>query len=192
MAPPSLWTKPYLPRLEAGFYHSDAIVFWTHTVEGRGQGWLSPEFHHRFRELMLHLAVRENLLTPIYTLMPDHLHLIWMGLAVESDQLRGTAFLPQHLGLFLAPHRLQHQAFDRVLRERDRERGAFAAVCAYIAANPVRGALTSKAEDWPYTGCIVPGYPRLGPLEARFWEIFWPIYSRGRGQGGLGRRQLAV
>ena len=32
-----------------------------------------------------------------YCLMPDHLHLVWMGLKLESDQLNGMAFLRKHL-----------------------------------------------------------------------------------------------
>ena len=54
----------YLPRLRREFYQADAVVFWTLPVEHRARGWLSESFHAAFRELMLHAAAREGLLSP--------------------------------------------------------------------------------------------------------------------------------
>ena len=79
--------KGKLPRLQREFYSGYAVVFWTLTLEHRAQGWLNVCFHARFRELMLHAAARSHLLCPAYCLMPDHLHLVWMGLRQQSDQL---------------------------------------------------------------------------------------------------------
>jgi hypothetical protein len=33
---------------------------------------------------------------------------------------------------------------------------------------------------WPYTNCIVPGYPKLKPLDGDFWQGFWKIYVKLR------------
>jgi hypothetical protein len=33
---------------------------------------------------------------------------------------------------------------------------------------------------WPYTGCIVPGYPKLSPQAEDFWPKFWKIYAKLR------------
>jgi hypothetical protein len=55
-----------LPRLPREFYQADAAVFWTLTVFDRKTGWLTPQFHQRFRELMLHAAAREGLLGLIF------------------------------------------------------------------------------------------------------------------------------
>lgn len=153
------------------------MVFWTHAVKDRARGWLDERSHHIFRELMLHVACREQLLCPIYTLMPDHFHLIWMGLSPGSDQRRGTAFLRSRLAPRLTPFRLQHQAYDHVLRESERRGNAFLAICAYVAANPVRAGLVPEPDAWPFTSCIVPGYPDLTPLASGFWEKFWKIYG---------------
>ena len=106
-----------LPRLAREYYQGDAVVFWTLTLFDRAKGWLKPEFHQRFRELMLHAAAREGLLCPIYCLMPDHFHLIWMGLRLDSDQLNGMAFLRTYLEPELSPARFQPQAQDEVLSE---------------------------------------------------------------------------
>lgn len=169
-----------LPRLSREFYQADAVVFWTLTTFDKTRGWLTPSFHHKFRELMLHAAAREGLLCPVYCLMPDHLHMVWMGLRLDSDQLNGMAFLRTYLEPELAPAKFQPQAHDEVLREEQRKRNAFAKVCFYIADNPVRAGLISEKEPWPFTGCGVPGYPRLNPAEDNFWPKFWRSYGKLR------------
>jgi REP element-mobilizing transposase RayT len=170
----------YLPRLPREHYQGDAVVFWTLTIFDKAQGWLTAAFHQRFRELMLHVAAREGLLCPIYCLMPDHLHLVWMGLRLDTDQLNGMAFLRTHLEPELSPARFQPQAQDEVLREEQRKRNAFAKVCFYVAANPVRAKLISESEAWRFTGCVIPGYPKLNPADGDFWPKFWRIYANLR------------
>src|SRR5581483_6472166 len=131
----------YLPRLQHEFYQAAAVVHWTMPMAQRGIGWLNEIFHARFREIMLHAAVRENLFCPVYCLMPDHIHFIWMGLNKDSDQKTAIKFVREHLALALHPYRFQHQAHDHVLREEERKRNAFAKICFYILANPVRAGL---------------------------------------------------
>lgn len=167
-----------LPRLPREHYQADAVVFWTLTTFDKTKGWLRPSFHQRFRELMLHAAAREGLLCPIYCLMPDHLHLVWMGLRLDTDQINGMAFLRTYLEPELAPAKFQPQAQDEVLRTEQRKRNAFAKVCFYIAANPVEDELFTKAEDWEFTGCVIPGYPKLNPLDEDYWPKFWRIFGK--------------
>ena len=167
----------YLPRLPREYYQGDAVVHWTQAISHRKQGWLTPDQHRLFRELMFHTAAREGLLCPIYCLMPDHIHLVWMGLERQTDQINSMAFLRTHLEPALKPAKFQHQAQDNVLREEDRKRGAFANVCFYLAANPVRAELIKPDDCWPYTGCLIPGYPKLNPLNEDFWPTFWKIYA---------------
>src|SRR5262245_5348867 len=84
---PNLNRAFYLPRLPREYYQADAVVHWTLAIMHREHGWLNESFHFAFRELLLHAAAREGLLCPTYCLMPDHLHLVWMGLRLDSDQL---------------------------------------------------------------------------------------------------------
>jgi REP element-mobilizing transposase RayT len=169
--------KGNLPRLERHFYQGHAVVFWTNTLEERARGWLTKDFHSAFRELMFHAAAREELYCPAYCLMPDHLHLIWMGMRRESDQLNGMKFLRMGLESALGGGRQwQHQPHDHVLREKERMRNAFASFCFYTLANPVRAELVKSEKDWPYIGAIVPGYPTLHPLEDGYWQLFWKLY----------------
>ncbi len=119
----------FLPRLPREYYQGDAVVHWTLTLFDRAKGWLNERFHTGYRELMLHTAGREGLLCPAYCLMPDHLHLVWMGLRRDSDQRHAMAFLRTHLEPALAPAKFQQQAQDHVLREKERQRGVFARPC---------------------------------------------------------------
>jgi putative transposase len=164
-----------LPRLPREYYQGDALVHWTLTTFDRAKGWLTPALHGQFRELMFHAASREGLVCPIYCLMPDHLHLVWMGLRLDTDQIYAMAFLRTYLEPALKPARFQPQPQDNMLRKEERRRGAFASVCFYIAANPVRAGLMKETEIWPYTDCIVPGYPKLSPQDDGFWPKFWKI-----------------
>jgi putative transposase len=196
-----------LPRLERNCYQAFAAVHWTMKVEPPIPGWLTDHFHQNFRTLMLHACVREQLFCPAYCLMPDHLHLMWLGLAVESDQLNGMKFLRTYLNRLLKGNplekrkstmrksavdsrpqppqpqkrwELQPQAHDQVLCEEERKQDAFARVCFYILANPVRAELAASETGWPFSGAVVPGYPDLYPFQEDFWELFWKIYYKHR------------
>jgi len=97
----------YLPRLPREYYQGDAVVHWTLPIFDRATGWLSDALHGTFRELMLHTAAREGFFCPAYCLMPDHLHLLWMGLRLDSDQFNGMAFLRTYFDPALVPARFQ-------------------------------------------------------------------------------------
>ena len=170
----------YLPRLAREHYQGDASVHWTLTLQHRASGWLNPAFHRIFRELMLHVAAREGVYCPVYCLMPDHLHLIWIGSKRDTDQLNGMAFLRTYLEPALAPDRFQSQAHDHVLREHERKRDTFSKACFYVLANPVRAELVDSPEKWSFSGCVLPGYPKLHPLDEDYWPLFWKLWTENR------------
>ena len=170
----------FLPRLPLQYYRGEAVVHWTLPIATRAVGWLTEAFHSKFREVMLHAAAREGLICPTYCLMPDHIHLVWMGLRLDTDQRIGMKFLREHIGPGLKPYKFQHQAQDHVLREEERRLNAFVRVCNYIVQNPLRAELVKRPEQWAFTGAVVPGYPTLHPLNAEFWPTFWKIYFKAR------------
>jgi hypothetical protein len=63
------------------------------------------------------------------------------------------------------------------------------AVCFYILANPIRAGLIKESERWPFCGAVIPGYPRLHPLDEDFWPKFWKIFGQAR-QPEAGDRKL--
>ena len=161
----------YLARLPREYYQGDAVVHWTMPMALRGTGWLNETFHARFREVMLHAAAREGLFCPTYCLMPDHLHLVWMGLHRDSNQRNSMKFLREHLGPALRPYRFQHQAHDHVLREEERTRGAFAKVCFYIIDNARVAKLVKHPKDWPYRRSSRAGLSVVVPIGGRFLAV---------------------
>lgn len=167
----------YLPRLAPEFYQGDAVAHWTMSFVWRATGWLTDEFHLRFRELMLHAAAREGLFCPVYCLMPDHIHPVWMGLHADSDQQNGMAFLRTHLKPLLAPAQLQKQPQDTVLREEQRRKNAFVKVCWYVLMNPQRAELVKDPREWRYAGAVIPGYPKMDVFADDYWLKFWKLYK---------------
>jgi hypothetical protein len=119
--------------------------------------------------------------------MPDHLHLLLVGILDNSDQRLATRFLRKHLNAVLAKlgFQLQQQPYDHVLCEAERERDAFEDVVEYIARNPERAGLISedRFREYPYTSCLIPGYPELSPWQTDFWDRFWRSYSYLRQHG---------
>ena len=177
-ATPQNFRHGELPRLPREYYQGDAVVHWTLSTFDRATGWLSDHLHTAFRELMLHTAERETLYCPTYCLMPDHVHLLWMGLRRDSDQINGMAFLRTHLEPLLSPAKFQPQAHDNVLRQPEREHDAFARVCSYVLSNPVAAKLVERPDEWRFRGAVIPGYPKLDPSESNFWRKFWALYER--------------
>ena len=177
----------YLRRLSPENYRGQAFVHWSMTIDDRKEGWLVPVFYYKFREILTHTLFRYGLCCPIYCCMPDHLHLLWVGILDGSDQRNAVKFFRAQLNPVLEKlgARLQQQPYDRVLREEERERSAFETVVEYIARNPERTGLVPPDgyREYKYTGCLVPGYPDLKPWQNDYWDLFWRIYLRLREQG---------
>jgi putative transposase len=151
------------------------------SLEQRRSGWLSAAFHQEFRLLLLHTCARERLVCPVYCLMPDHMHFLLMGVSHASDQRNAMRFLRTYLNAALhalGPFGLQSQAFDHVLHSTERDPARFEAAALYIRENSVRAGLSENWTDWPFAGCMIPGYPDLWPTGEAFWGTFWRIYHK--------------
>jgi REP element-mobilizing transposase RayT len=167
----------HLPRLASDFYRGHAFVHWSMTVDQRTTGWLDPAAHFRIREVMVHAAAIYGIACPVYCLMPDHAHLLWVGTRPDADQLLAARFFRRHSSTALGGSGWQRQAHDHVLREEEREQGAFQSVAHYILQNPVRAQFAATAEDYPFSGCVIPGFPSWRPTKTDFWERFWEWFN---------------
>ena len=179
--------RDHLRRLPRECYQADAVVHWTITIRDRRRGWLSATFLYRFRELLTHSMFRYRLACPIFCLMPDHIHMVWMGLGAESDQLNAMKhFRPRcEESLQRIGFELQDQAYDHVFLDEERRENEFRNVCEYIARNPERAGLVGPDEfaTYRFSGCLVPGYPELRPFDDDFWEQFDRVISFLRKDG---------
>ncbi len=176
----------YLRRLDRSHYTGPAIVHWTHSIDRRQTGWLDDAFHASFRETLVHAGFLFGLFCPAYCLMPDHFHLVWSGIREASDQREATKWLRRRVNGLLKTrgHRLQKQAYDRVLRESDRERFAFEKLIGYVFANPERAGLIGEGAPrsaWEWRDSVLPRYPEVGwrNMEPeQYWDLYWKLYDR--------------
>jgi len=177
----------YLRRLPPEYYRGQAYVHWSMTIQDRKTGWLTPTFHCDFREILAHTMFRCGLCCPLYCCMTDHFHLLWMGISDGADQRAAAKYFRKHLNAALKASGacLQQQAYDHVLREDERQRVAFESAAEYIARNPERAGLVKEDcfRDYPFTGCVVPGFPELRPWQEDYWDRFWRIYAHLRDHG---------
>lgn len=173
--------RDYLKRLPPEYYCGQAYVHWSLAMKERKTGWLIPIFYYKYREILAHTAFRFGLCCPIYCCMPDHIHMLWVGILDGCDQRNAMRFFRTQLNPALKQlgARFQNQPYDHVLREEKRERVAFEEVAEYIARNPERQELVPPDgyAEYAYSGGLVPGYPELKPFEDDYWERFWRIYS---------------
>jgi hypothetical protein len=106
-----------------------------------------------------------------------------VGISAVSNQRLAASFQRKHLNNLLSPHRLQKQAYDHVLREEQRHKGAVEKTVYYILKNPVRADLVNDADAYPFSGCLIPGYPDWNVHNPQsFWPAFWKVYARMVGQ----------
>lgn len=170
--------KGKLPRLDPAHYRGHAYVFWTHTTEQRKLFSLDTPCHLNFREILLHTCLRYRLATPVYCIMPDHIHLLWIGLSPESDQIKASSFLRKYFGCHIRPLTWQRQPHDHVVREEERSLGRYVDTIFYILNNPVRAGLADQWQDYPYLGAMLPGYPDLDRRDEDFHERFWALIEK--------------
>ncbi len=179
--------RDHLQRLSPEHYQGDAIVHWSLTILDRKQGWLSPVFYYRFRELLTHSSFRYGFDCPIFCLMPDHFHMLWMGLSETCDQLLAMKHFRKTTNESLGrlSYELQDQAYDHVLCDHEKRGSGFREVVEYIARNPERANLIQPGEfaSYKFSGCVIPGYPELRPFESEFWEKFDRVISFLRKEG---------
>lgn len=181
--------EDHLRRLDPRFYRGHAWVHWTLSMQHRSTGWLSPEFYYKFRELLTHTMFRYSIVCPVYCVMPDHLHMIWLGTHAGSDQLNAMKYFRKQLKrpLDLLGHQLHYQSYDHVLRDDERLETAFVNLAEYIMRNPERKGLVPHDgySEYKYTGNLLPGYPEVTLREPQYWEKFWKLYSFLRKNGAF-------
>ncbi len=164
--------RDHLRRLDARYYRGLAVVHWSLTIRGRRSGWLSGLFYYRFRELLTHAAFRYGLACPIFCLMPDHFHLLWMGLFAGSDQLLAMKHFRKSVNESLKRigFELQDQAYDHVLRDEERQEHAFEKCAntshAILNERVLSGKTVTKSISSP--AALFPVIPSCGHSKPRF------------------------
>lgn len=162
--------RDHLRRLDDAPYRGHAVVHWTMTIRDRRTGWLDAKFYCRFRELLTHSQFRFAIACPILCLMPDHVHLMWMGILDSSDQRLAMRHLRKRCSESLSRigFELQDQPYDHVLGEDERQEKAFIAQSSQAGAADAGYAVASRLEEF------------LGE------PLFVPMQELGEKRGGWG------
>lgn len=87
--------------------------------------------------------------------MPDHLHVLVEGLAVDSDLVKFAHALKQRTAFAARRHRReqlwQRGYFEHVVRDDELTQ----TVAKYVLENPVRAGLVSEPLAYPFSGSLV-------------------------------------
>jgi putative transposase len=107
-----------------------------------------------------------------YCAMPDHLHVLVLGLDIESDLLVFLKELKQNTAYQFQRrfHRAlwQKKFYDHILRPRDSPEQ----VAAYIWMNPVRKGLCRAPQDYPHSGSFAFDWKKVVP-PVESWTPSW-------------------
>ena len=156
--------KGGLKRLDPSYYEGISYVHWTMTLKAQAKGWLDEPHPRALRDLCFHALA--------------HGHFLFIGYDARANQRAAVRWMRREWNRLLSPLELQHQPFDSVLREKDRAHDAFADLAGYILRNPKRAGLVDRWQDWPYSGALFVGYPKLDPRKPDFWTNFWEAYHK--------------
>ncbi len=178
MIPMPLEGAHHLPRLTPESYRGHCCIHWAMTIKGRATGWLNENWRQSFISVLKNHIPSYVVCIPAYCLMPDHLHLLVAGLTNTSDQRLFIRATRREMNRLLRPLKLQKEPYDHLLRPSESKSDSFAALVYYIAENPVRAGLVSRAQDWPFTGAYVPELPELDPRDANYREVWWPYWNK--------------
>ena len=120
-------------------------------------------------------------MSDFFCLMPDHIHLLWTGVAKASNQLVAMRRLRTDLNAALMEtgYELQRQAYDHVLKPEERQAEAIEDLMEYIARNPERKGIVGRDgfDKYQFTGCLLPGAYRVELFQDCGWLAVWRTIS---------------
>jgi len=159
--------REHTHRLKPEDYIGRRSVAFTACVEGRERIFNDPDIIEAFVPILGRSAERFGCAVPIYTFMPDHLHVLMIGEREDSDLKRAMVKFKAALGWWLYRNRPQVKLLGRFWDHVVREFEGWRSQARYIAANLCRAGLCKDVFDWPHTGTI--GFNLNEVLQDTFW-----------------------
>ena len=160
-------------RLPASRYIGRHWYFITLCTASRTAWFNDGEWVRAVRAFLQQQAEASGFILVAYCFMPDHLHVLASGSHPDSD-LTGFVKGFKQQSAFWHKRKTgqalwQRFFYDHVLRTDER----WEAVANYIWLNPVRKALCSRPEEWPYSGSLTMDWRRLVALGCDPWVPPW-------------------
>jgi REP-associated tyrosine transposase len=154
-------------RITGVSYLGHCRYFLTICAKARFAAFLDDAIARSTIDQFLITAREEGFAVLAYCLMPDHIHLLVEGTALESDLRRFVKVSKQQSGFNFARivgrSLWQDGYFEHVLRRDEDAR----AIARYIIENPVRAGIVERPTDYRYLGSSV-------------WEIETLLVSSAR------------
>ena len=140
-------------RLPREYYIGEVKTSFTACIIDRKTPFTSPEIVNAFVKL-LEFAVLKYTCMAIYTFMPDHAHIIFLGCQSDSDTYQAMVDFKQLTGFWFNAHhpefRWQKGFHDHIIRESE----DFEEHVLYLVHNAVRKRLADDWTEYPFTGAI--------------------------------------
>ena len=142
---------PKRPRLKNFDYIGVYAYFLTILTKDHDAYFKEAEVVSHLNNLLLETAKSEGFDVLVYCFMPDHLHLLVMGMDDKSNLKRFISLFKQKSGYWFKKNyseNLWHISYyDHVLRKEESIEG----VARYILENPVRKGLVSDYKEYPFS-----------------------------------------
>ena len=144
--------KPH--RLPDEHYHGQVCVSFTANEVNWKPELANDPIHRALRSSLERAAKTHNCTVPIYTLMPDHMHVLMLGADETSRPKDAMDNFKLLSGRWFYSHRRDlhwhHDFHDHIVRWSE----GWRTQARYIALNPCRAGLAEHPEQYPYTGSI--------------------------------------
>jgi putative transposase len=160
-------------RLPASRYIGRHWYFITLCTASRTAWFNDGEWVRAVRAFLQQQAEASGFILVAYCFMPDHLHVLASGSHPDSDLIGFVKGFKQQSAFWhkrkTGQALWQRFFYDHVLCTDER----WEAVANYIWLNPVRKALCSRPEEWPYSGSLTMDWRRLVALGCDPWVPPW-------------------
>jgi putative transposase len=143
-------TRERRHRLPKEAYQGRVTVMFTLCAEGRKKVFTEPDLVRDLIVLLADAVTKHKCCVPVFTFMPDHLHLLVRGETDQSDTRAAMCSFRRTIGIRFPDIDLQKDFYDHIVKWFEGcENKAW-----YIANNPVRAGLIREPFQWPFTGSI--------------------------------------
>jgi putative transposase len=159
-------------RLGGENYRGCRWHFVTICCEQRRRFFSSPNRAAWLIQTLEREAVSKRFGVHAYCVMPDHVHLLVVGLDARTDLLAFVKGLKQKTGYefkrISGRNLWQKKFYDHILRAGD----SIDAVAAYVWMNPVRKGLSANPKSYPYSGSLLLDWASV-KLSEEDWAPEW-------------------
>ncbi|MBN1492634.1 MAG: transposase [Candidatus Omnitrophica bacterium] len=141
-------------RLQTEYYMGQTTVAFTACLDHNRYPVVDDKIVRMAIDILTHAVTKNHCIVPCYCFMPDHLHVIIMGINEKACVWQALVEFKQKTGYWMSKNRpdisWQKDFFDHVIRPEE----DLGTQVRYILDNPVRKRLVETWREYPYSGAI--------------------------------------